>query len=141
MARRIGFIGLAGVVVVVLAVVAIANGVRPPHVLPGTPLSLRTEPDPSITLGCAAAAVVPSALTVRDGALVLLPAGAATVIEVVWPHGFAARLVDGRGALFDDWGSQLASEGDVFDGTLGGGVGTDDLFHICSVGPAQPGRG
>jgi hypothetical protein len=145
LARRIGVIVLASVVVVVLVVVAFANGVRPPHVLPGTPLGLRTEPNPSITLGCPAAAVVPSRLAVRDGALVLVPVGTTTVIEVVWPHGYEARLVEGRGALFDDWGSEIAAEGDVFDGTLGGGTGggtgIDDLFHVCSVGPARPSAG
>jgi hypothetical protein len=139
--RRLGVIVLASVAVVVLAVVAFACGVRPPHVLPGTPLALRTEPNPSITLGCPAAAIVPSSVAVREGALVLVPVGTTTVIEVVWPHGYEARLVDGRGALFDDWGSEVAAEGDVFDGTLGGGTGIDDLFHVCSVGPARPNAG
>jgi hypothetical protein len=47
---------------------------------------------------------------------------------VIWPHGFTARVIDGKGALLDPSGTVLGREGDTLT-DLGGGGGA-----VCSIG-------
>jgi hypothetical protein len=47
---------------------------------------------------------------------------------VIWPHGFSALVIDGKGALLDPSGTVIGREGDTLT-DLGGGGGT-----VCSIG-------
>ena len=51
----------------------------------------------------------------------------------MWPAGYAARLDQGRGELFDGTGYIVAAEGGVIQDRLSGGVGSDGAFHVCRV--------
>jgi hypothetical protein len=57
-------------------------------------------------------------------------------IRVLWPMGFEARLIDGRGAIVDYNGNVVGREGDVLEG-IGGGLGLEDRFFICSINDFQ----
>jgi hypothetical protein len=46
---------------------------------------------------------------------------------VIWPHGFTARVIDGKGALLDPSGTVIGREGDALT-DLGGGGGA-----VCSI--------
>jgi hypothetical protein len=46
---------------------------------------------------------------------------------VIWPHGFTARVIDGKGALLDPSGTVIGREGDTLT-DLGGGGGA-----VCSI--------
>lgn len=52
---------------------------------------------------------------------------------VVWPHGFAARLVNGQAEPIAPDGVVIGREGDVLD-NLGGSSGLGGAFFVCSVG-------
>jgi hypothetical protein len=70
----------------------------------------------------------------RSGeAAVFEDAAAAAGLEVIWPFGFAAWLIDGRAILFATDGSIVVREGDpaVPIGGVRGGPG--EPFLVCSV--------
>jgi hypothetical protein len=99
-----------------------------------TALHITTEASHLIpTLACETAALVPARLATVNGDLVLRAVASGETIAVVWPSGWAAWLVDGRAELVGRDGSVFAREGDVLS-DLGGGVGSDDLFHVCIIG-------
>ena len=99
-----------------------------------TPLHITTEaPHLLPTFACETAALVPARLATVNGELVLQSVGSGETIQVVWPSGWAAWQVDGRAELVGRDGSVYAREGDVLT-DLGGGLGTDDLFHVCIIG-------
>jgi hypothetical protein len=99
-----------------------------------TALHITTEAPHLIpTLACETAALVPARLANVNGDLVLRAVASGETIAVVWPSGWAAWLVEGRAELVGRDGSVFAREGDVLS-DLGGGVGSDDLFHVCIIG-------
>jgi hypothetical protein len=102
------------------------------------PLGLAVE-DPATPLppGAQWACALAEALPVRpaqDGqTLVFISLDGTRTVDLVWPRGFSARLLDGRAELIGRDGSVIARDGDVLGG-IGGGVGsTGDAFHVCSV--------
>ena len=97
-----------------------------------TRLSIRTE-GPGITLGCPTAAVAPARIATVGDSLVLVNVESGEVVPVVWPAGFGAWRQDGRAVIADSSGGIIGREGDVLD-QLGGGLGADDVFHICPLG-------
>jgi hypothetical protein len=54
-------------------------------------------------------------------------------VKLVWPSGFAAWRIGGQSVLADPWGHIVGRDGDVLD-SLGGGMSTDDAFHVCPFG-------
>ena len=102
------------------------------------PLGLAVEdPGPPLPSGAQWACPLAEALPVRlakDGqTLVFISLDAKHTVDLVWPRGFTARLLDGRAELIGRDGSVIARDGDVLDG-IGGGVGSaGDAFHVCSV--------
>jgi hypothetical protein len=127
--------GLLVVAVVVSRALPIVTG----PALPAGAVRLHITTDsPSLSFGCAAALLSPGRLVTSGSELVLVSVETGDPMRVVWPSGFAAWQVDGRSVLADPWGSVVGRDGDLLD-TLGGGVGTDDAFHICPFGiPTQP---
>ena len=65
--------------------------------------------------------------------LVVVPDGGSDPIAVVWPSGWAAWRLDGRAELVTRDGRLIGREGDLIEG-FGGGVSTDDRFHVCDLG-------
>jgi len=127
---------VAGAVVIVALVGVRLSPMGPGPSVPAgaTALHITTEsPHLLPTLACETAALVPARLATVNSDLVLRAVGSGETIPVVWPSGWAAWLVDGRGELVGRDGSVFAREGDVLS-DLGGGVGSDDLFHVCIVG-------
>jgi hypothetical protein len=51
----------------------------------------------------------------------------------VWPNGWVAWRLAGRGELVSRDGTLIGREGDIVGG-FGGGVGADHAFHVCVIG-------
>jgi hypothetical protein len=133
--RRKAFIAIAAVGVIVLGAAALR--VLPLFtgpVLPAgaTRLHITTE-HPNLSFGCAAAALSPVRVATSGDDLLLVSVESGHTVRVIWPSGFAAWRVGGRGVVADPWGSVVGRDGDVLD-SLGGGLGQDDAFHICPFG-------
>jgi hypothetical protein len=102
----------------------------------GTPLTIETRA--SLTLPSGASWACPQAQggpvrVVRSGSeLIFISTGSGAKTHLVWPHGFSARLVDGKGELLAPDGSVIAHEGDVI-ADIGGGLASGDAFQVCNV--------
>lgn len=99
--------------------------------LPGTPLVLTTA---SSGGGCPDAALLPVRID-RDGdEMVFVSVATGDRVSLVWPSGFAARLVDSVPELIASNGAVIGRKGDVLD-NLGGGLDVSgSAFHVCSIG-------
>jgi hypothetical protein len=84
-------------------------------------------------MGCPTALLLPARVTVAGNALVLVPEAGGDRLKVVWPTGWIAWRLAGRAELVSRDGTVLGREGDIVQG-FGGGVGTDDAFHVCVAG-------
>ncbi|HEX7473129.1 MAG TPA: hypothetical protein VF323_08595 [Candidatus Limnocylindrales bacterium] len=134
--RLIGLVVAGGIVILLAVLAARLSPLWPGPTLPAgaTRLAIVTEaPHLMPALGCPVALVAPARLATSDDELVLRSVATGELVRVVWPSGWAAWRVAGRAELVARDGSVVAREGDVLD-DLGGGVGTDDLFHICVIG-------
>ena len=123
--------------VALVVLLAVAWRVLPIFTGPGLPagvtrLHIATAP-PTPTFGCAAALLSPVRVTSSGDDLILISVESGEPIPVVWPAGFGAWSDAGHAVVADPWGSVVGSEGDVLD-SLGGGLGVDDIFHICPFG-------
>lgn len=99
---------------------------------PGTPLTLATAA--SSSGGCPTAALLPVNIELDGNEMVFVSVGSGSRVSLVWPHGFAARLVDGVPELIAPNGAVIGRQGDVLD-NLGGGLDVSgSVFHVCSVG-------
>jgi hypothetical protein len=58
-------------------------------------------------------------------------------LQVVWPNGYSARLVNGRAELVRPDGSVLARDGDVISGLASGAADNGDLL-VCLDAASKP---
>ncbi len=126
-------------IAIVVAVVAVAvigrawldiGATRP---LPGTPLAIQTDAAAASGTACPPTPIPPARLTVSDGSLVLLRASDGTEIAVVWPAGYAARLDQGHGGLYDGAGYLVATAGEPIQERFFGAASADGKIHVCRV--------
>lgn len=131
---------LVGVALVVGVVVWLL-GSSQPTVLPAdaVPLTLRTQPAKlwPFSFGCGMAALTPIRVE-RDGvAMVFADEASGNRVQVVWPNGYAARLMNGRAELVPPDGSVLARDGDVISGLASGAADNGDLL-VCLDAASKP---
>lgn len=136
--RRMPLVGLA---VVSLAVGIVALGIvlaRPADPAPvpvgALPLALRTQsPEwrfPGLPRGCPLAELSPVRLVREDQSLGFESIDDGQRLAVVFPYGFSARLVAGRGELVSPGGHVLAREGDVVSRLMGSSASNGE-FILC----------
>ncbi|HEY5629948.1 MAG TPA: hypothetical protein VIR16_10590 [Candidatus Limnocylindrales bacterium] len=134
-----GVSGRVIAIVIVVAVVAAAvvgrawldlGGAR---ALPGTPLAIQTDAPAPSAAACGTTGLPPARLAVSDGSLVLLRASDGAEISVAWPAGYAARLDQGHGALYDPTGYLVATAGEPIQERFFGTASGDGTFHVCRV--------
>jgi hypothetical protein len=101
--------------------------------LPGTPLAIQTGTPLASGIGCPGTSIPPARLVVLGSSLVLLAANDGTEIPVVWPAGYAARLDQGHGGLYDGAGYLVAVAGETIQERFFGAEATDGAFHVCRV--------
>jgi hypothetical protein len=85
-------------------------------------------------MGCATALLGPVRFTTVGDDLIFLSVDTGEPVQVVWPSGWVAWRLDGRGELYRRDGSIVAREGDVIEDRFGGGTGDDGAFHVCDIG-------
>ena len=100
-----------------------------------TRLHITTEaPDLMPAFGCPAALLGPVRVATADDEMLFVSVPEGQPVQIVWPSGWAAWRVDGRGQFVDRDGSLIAHEGDIIENRFGGGAGLDDAFHVCVFG-------
>lgn len=99
-------------------------------VRPGTRLAIETGSQPPGT--CPGSTRLEVTVR-RSGEAAIFEDAASSQLDVIWPFGFAAWLIDGRAILFARDGSTVVREGDpgVTIGGTSGGPG--EPFIVCSV--------
>jgi hypothetical protein len=138
-ARGSGVSGRVIAVVIVVAVVAAAVvgrawlDIRATRSLPGTPLAIQTDAVPASGAACPTTPIPPARLVVRVGSLALVAAKDGADLAVVWPAGYAARLDQGRGGLYDSTGYLVAREGESIQERFFGPLAGDGAVHVCHV--------
>jgi len=125
----------ATLLVVVVAAIAVVGVVSacwslfgPAAGLPGTPLTLVTETAPADACPMARLGDV---VMERNGSELVFHQGDGEV-EIVWPYGMAARLVDGKAELFAPNGIRIGVEGQTLPDFAGGYL-TGNAFHVCGI--------
>jgi hypothetical protein len=122
---------LAVVLVAVVGYLVLDVGGR--RELPGTPLTIQTDPAPGAGSVCGGEVIPPSRLLVVGGALTLVASNGGADIAVAWPAGYAAREDQGRGGVYDPNGYLVAREGENLQDRFYGSAGADGVFHVCRV--------
>ena len=102
----------------------------------GQPLSIVTEPSPPQSDACLTA-LLSGVEMKRSGSTVIfgLQSGSTAGfggLDITWPYGAQALLVDGKAELFAPDGILIGTEGERFP-NLGGGLGIDNRFHVCRI--------
>jgi hypothetical protein len=129
---------LAAIVMVVVVVAAGVVGwlwldVGAKRPLPGDPLTIATDPPPPAGFVCGGSMIPPARLLVDGDNLILVASDGGADIPTVWPSGYAARLYQGLGGLYDPTGYLVASEGENIQERFFGSFGADGAFHVCRI--------
>jgi hypothetical protein len=128
-------LGLLVAVALVAGAAALLLGPSQPAVLPANaePLVLRTQSWrvwPPSGFSCGMAGLTPIRVE-RDGvSMVFADEASGNRLQVVWPNGYSARLMNGRAELIPPDGSVLARDGDVITNLAAGAADNGDLT-IC----------
>jgi hypothetical protein len=96
-------------------------------------LTIATEPSPPPPGDICALVRFGAVEMRRAGSRVVFTSPTGQDVQIVWPYGTTARLVDGRAEMFAPDGTLIATEGQLVSGP-GGGLGADDAFHVCTIG-------
>jgi hypothetical protein len=83
--------------------------------LPGTPLAIDTVSSQSGPGGCAGVGLRPFRIVRDDETLRYVDVGTAEAIRLVWPSGYAARLVNGIAIIYAGNGVVVAQDDDVVE--------------------------
>jgi hypothetical protein len=134
-------LGLLIALALVAGVAVSLLGPSQPTVLPAdaVPLTLRTQPARlwPFSFGCGMAALTPIRVE-RDGVdMVFSDEASGNRMQVVWPNGYSARLMNGRAELVEPDGSVLARDGDVISGLASGAADNGDLL-VCLDAASKP---
>jgi len=96
-------------------------------------LTIATEPSPPPSGDICASARFGAVEMRRVGSRVVFTSQTGQEVQIIWPYGTTARLVDGKAEMFAPDGTLIATEGQSVSG-LGGGLGSDDDYHVCMIG-------
>jgi hypothetical protein len=134
-------LGLLVAVAFVVGLAVYLSGLSKPTVLPvdAVPLTLRTQPWRlwPFSFGCGMAALTPIRVE-RDGvSMVFADEASSNRLQVVWPNGYSARLLNGRAELVQPDRSVLARDGDVISGLASGAADNGDLL-VCLDAASKP---
>jgi hypothetical protein len=83
------------------------------------------------------AALTPIRVERDGGSMVFVDAASGNQLQVVWPNGYSARLIDERAELIPPDGSVLAREGDVISNLASSAADNGDLL-VCLDFASQP---
>lgn len=129
----------------VLALIGVLGMARKPAPIPdgATSLALRTQPPawrlPFVPHVCPLAGLLPVRLVRDGGSLAFDVVEGGQRVSIVFPYGFAGRLVSGRAELVSPEGLVLAREGDVLSELGGSSADTGD-FLVCFSTPDEYAR-
>jgi len=133
-------LGLLVVVTVVAGVAVFLFVPYQPASLPAgsVPLTLRAQPWRLLpSFGCPLALLTPIRVE-RDGvSMVFADEASGSRVQVVWPNGYSARLLNGRAELIPPDGSVLARDGDVISSLTAGAADNGD-YLVCLDGASKP---
>jgi len=122
-----------------LAIAASGCSASATPTLGGVELTIQTapaySPEPGAVEAFPAALLLPVRIGRVGNRLTFIGASSGQEVAVTWPHGFTARLIDGKGTLLDPSGAVIGREGDTLS-DLGGGIGDDPAagFGVCAIG-------
>ena len=92
----------------------------------GTPVALRTQPEP---ISACMDALATGTLVPSNASGLGIRAADGTSFAVEWPFEYTARREALGLTLLDSVGAVVAREGQVIQ--MGGGFGADNIFHAC----------
>jgi hypothetical protein len=124
---------IRALIIGVLLTTAACSAVEPATPLSGTPLTIETA-DFTMGVGSFGGVGIPAFQLAREGdALQFIDVRSKSVRRLVWPRGYAGRLVDGLATLYSSNGTIVAREHDVID-HAGGCPRPDDSLWVESLG-------
>lgn len=101
--------------------------------LPGTPLSIDTA---AVQLGpssCGGVGLAPFRILLDGETLRFVDVGNVSMLRLIWPNGFAARLENGMAILYASDGSIVGRENDVL-GDVGACPRSDGSILVQTIG-------
>lgn len=127
------FLSAAAVIVVAsLGLIAMWTRLEGPAAPSGQPLTIAVEPSSAIFNICANALLEPVLIERSQSAVVFVSVTTKMTVDIVWPRGTQALLVDGRAELFAPDQTLIGTEGQTLDDL--GGAGSGGYFHVCQIG-------